>query len=42
MERIGDLLDELIRTARNAPEQHYVELPRPHPIIDIVDALISL
>ncbi len=42
IERIGELLDDLVRTASNAPEQHYVELPRPHPVIDIVDALISL
>jgi len=42
IERIGELLDELVRTASNAPEQHYMELPRPHPVIDIVDALISL
>lgn len=42
IERIGELLDELVRTASNAPEQHYLELPRPHPVIDIVDALISL
>jgi CCR4-NOT transcription complex subunit 1 len=41
-DRITELLDDLVRTATNAHEQHYMDLPRPHPIIDIVDALISL
>lgn len=40
-ERIEGLLSELIRTAEAAPEQHYAELPRAHPIIDLCDALIT-
>ncbi|KFZ20466.1 hypothetical protein V501_00106 [Pseudogymnoascus sp. VKM F-4519 (FW-2642)] len=38
-DRIQELLDELLRAASNSPEQHYSELPRPHTIVDIVDAL---
>jgi CCR4-NOT transcription complex subunit 1 len=42
MEKITELLEDLVQVAANAPERHYMELPRPHPVIDIVDALISL
>ena len=41
-EKIALLLGELITSASNALEQHYLELPRPHPVLDVVDALISL
>lgn len=40
-DRIHELLDELVRAANNSPEQHFSELPRPHTILDIVDALIQ-
>lgn len=42
MERISKLLQELVRVTGESPEEHFVNLPRPHPIIDVVDALIQL
>ena len=41
-ERVQNLFSELQRAAASAPEQHYADLPRPHPILDILDALYSL
>lgn len=41
-DRIQELLDELLRAASSSPEQHYSDLPRPHTILDIVDALIQI
>jgi CCR4-NOT transcription complex subunit 1 len=40
-DRLQELLDDLLRTTGNAEEQHWSELPRPHAIIDIVDAIIQ-
>jgi CCR4-NOT transcription complex subunit 1 len=42
MDRISKLLQELVRVTGEAPEEHFANLPRPHPVIDVVDALIQL
>ncbi|RFU35374.1 hypothetical protein B7463_g978, partial [Scytalidium lignicola] len=42
MDRVQKLLLELQRAAAETPEQHYMDLPRPHPVLDILDALYSL
>lgn len=42
MERINKLLQELLRVAGEAREDHFVGLPRPHPVLDVVDALVQL
>ncbi|KAI6783480.1 General negative regulator of transcription subunit-like protein [Emericellopsis cladophorae] len=41
-ERINKLLQELQRVAGEAREEHFVGLPRPHPVLDVVDALMQL
>lgn len=41
-EKIQELLDELLRVASDSPEQSYPDLPRPSPVLDVVDALISI
>lgn len=41
-ERVQKLFAELQRAADEAPEQHYTELPRPHPVLDILDAIYAL
>ncbi|PHH73494.1 hypothetical protein CDD82_5460 [Ophiocordyceps australis] len=41
-ERVGKLLQELIRVAGEAREEHFAGLPRPHPVLDVVDALVQL
>ncbi|ERS99055.1 hypothetical protein HMPREF1624_04250 [Sporothrix schenckii ATCC 58251] len=40
-DRIGKLIMELQRSATDAIEEHFSELPRPHPVLDIIDALIQ-
>lgn len=40
-ERIEMLLEKLLRDAINSPEQSYRDLPRPSPVLDDIDALIS-
>jgi CCR4-NOT transcription complex subunit 1 len=42
MERVQKTLIELQRVATEAPEQHYMDLPRPHPVLDVLDALYGL
>ena len=42
LDRIQKTLIELQRVAMEAPEQHYMDLPRPHPVLDVLDALYSL
>jgi CCR4-NOT transcription complex subunit 1 len=42
VETIQKLITDLMRVATEAPEQRWSDLPRPHPILDIVDALISV
>jgi CCR4-NOT transcription complex subunit 1 len=42
VERVQKLLQELERVAKEAPEKHYTDLPRPHPVLDVLDALYSL
>ncbi|KAH8884664.1 Not1-domain-containing protein [Thozetella sp. PMI_491] len=41
-ERVAKLLQELQRVAIEAPEEHFADLPRPHPVLDIIDALVQL
>jgi CCR4-NOT transcription complex subunit 1 len=41
-DRVNKLLQELLRVAREAQEDHFVGLPRPHPVLDVVDALVQL
>ncbi|KAF4968025.1 hypothetical protein FSARC_4522 [Fusarium sarcochroum] len=40
-ERVNKLLQELIRVASESPEEHFLGLPRPHPLLDVVDALVQ-
>lgn len=40
--RFQKLLLELQRVATEAREEHYHDLPRPHPILDLVDALTQI
>ena len=42
VERISKLLEQLITTATSAPEDHFGDLPRPHDLLDIIDALVQL
>ncbi|KAK5995088.1 General negative regulator of transcription subunit 1-like protein [Cladobotryum mycophilum] len=41
-ERVNKFLQELLRVAGEAREEHFVGLPRPHPVLDVVDALVQL
>ena len=41
-ERVAKLLQELQRVAIEAHEEHFADLPRPHPVLDIIDALVQL
>ncbi|KAL0934206.1 CCR4-NOT transcription complex subunit [Colletotrichum truncatum] len=41
VERVQKLLIELQRVATEAREEHFTELPRPHPVLDVVDALVQ-
>lgn len=40
-ERVNKLLQELVRVAGEAREDHFLGLPRPHPVLDVVDALVQ-
>ncbi|WAO86529.1 Hypothetical protein NCS54_00380700 [Fusarium falciforme] len=40
-ERVNKLLQELLRVATEAREDHFQGLPRPHPVLDVVDALVQ-
>lgn len=42
VQRTNKLLVDLQRAATEAPEEHYDELPRPHAVLDTMDALISV
>lgn len=42
VQRTNKLLLDLQRAATDAPEEHYDELPRPHAVLDTMDALISV
>lgn len=37
MERVEGLLSELKRTATTSDEEHFTDLPRLHPVLDIID-----
>lgn len=41
VERVSKLLQELIRVAGEAREEHFATLPRPHTVLDLVDALVQ-
>jgi CCR4-NOT transcription complex subunit 1 len=40
--RVEKALQELARVASETPEQHYLDLPRPHPVLDVLDHLYSM
>ncbi|KAF4451499.1 hypothetical protein FALBO_16318 [Fusarium albosuccineum] len=40
-ERVNKLLQELLRVATEAREERFNDLPRPHPVLDVVDALVQ-
>lgn len=40
-DRISKLVMELQRAATDASEEHFLELPRPHPVLDVIDALVQ-
>jgi CCR4-NOT transcription complex subunit 1 len=41
-DRVEKALAELARVASETPEQHYLDLPRPHPVLDVLDHLYSM
>ncbi|KAK2001242.1 CCR4-Not complex component [Colletotrichum falcatum] len=41
IDRVQKLLMELQRVATEAREEHFTDLPRPHPVLDVVDALVQ-
>jgi CCR4-NOT transcription complex subunit 1 len=41
-DRISKLLDELKQLADHSSEEHFAELPKPHDILDVVDAFHQL
>ena len=41
-ERVEKALVELERVAADTPEQHVADLPRPHAVLDTLDALYGL
>ncbi|OAA79344.1 CCR4-Not complex component, Not1 [Akanthomyces lecanii RCEF 1005] len=41
-ERLTKLLQELLRAAGEARVEHFADLPRPHQVLDVVDALVQL
>jgi CCR4-NOT transcription complex subunit 1 len=42
VDRMSKLLQELVRVAQESREEHFMGLPRPHPVLDVVDALVQL
>ncbi|RDA83176.1 hypothetical protein CP532_6439 [Ophiocordyceps camponoti-leonardi (nom. inval.)] len=41
-DRVNKLLQELMRVSGEAREEHFAGLPRSHPVLDVVDALVQL
>ncbi|KAK4145258.1 CCR4-Not complex component, Not1-domain-containing protein [Dichotomopilus funicola] len=41
-ERVTKLLEQLTNAAASATEEHFSDLPRSHPVLDLVDALVQL
>ncbi|KAL2119748.1 hypothetical protein VTJ04DRAFT_6709 [Mycothermus thermophilus] len=41
-DRINKLLEQLTAAAASSTEEHFSDLPRAHPVLDLVDALIQL
>ncbi|KAL2127631.1 hypothetical protein VTI74DRAFT_10380 [Chaetomium olivicolor] len=41
-ERVNKLLEQLTTAAASTPEEHFADVPRSHPFLDTVDALIQL
>lgn len=41
-DRVNKLLTELQRVATDSQERHFASLPRPHALLDVVDALVQL
>ena len=42
VEQAGNLIDDLVRAAQSATEQHLAELPRPHDVIHCLDGLLAM
>lgn len=42
LDRVSKTLNELHRVTTEAVEQHYMDLPRPHAVLDVLDALYAL
>ncbi|KAF4441689.1 hypothetical protein F53441_11949 [Fusarium austroafricanum] len=40
-ERTTKLLTELMRVATESPQEHFLDLPRPSTLVDVVDALVQ-
>ncbi|KLP01071.1 Uncharacterized protein LW94_8387 [Fusarium fujikuroi] len=40
-ERVNKLLQELMRVATESAHEHFLDLPRPSPLVDVVDALVQ-
>ncbi len=41
LDRVQKLVSELARASGEASEEHFTDLPRPHPVLDFVDALVQ-
>lgn len=41
-DRVNKLLEQLSSAATSASEEHFNDLPRAHPVLDLIDALIQL
>ncbi|KAI0021775.1 CCR4-Not complex component, Not1-domain-containing protein [Xylariomycetidae sp. FL0641] len=41
-DRVAKLLEELKQVAENSTEEHFNDLPKPHEILDVVDAFTQL
>ncbi|KAK2074521.1 hypothetical protein P8C59_008722 [Phyllachora maydis] len=42
LERMNKLLENLAQSAKNAQEEHFRDLPRQHPVLDLIDAMTQL
>ncbi|KAK0628986.1 CCR4-Not complex component, Not1-domain-containing protein [Bombardia bombarda] len=40
-DKVNRLLEQLSTAAPNAPEEHFGDLPRGHPVLDVIDALVQ-
>ncbi|KAI9738878.1 MAG: hypothetical protein M1818_005191 [Claussenomyces sp. TS43310] len=40
--KIDELLENLVRATSTSAENRYVDLPRPHPVLDVVDTILTV